>query len=281
MSYWRFFAMIITSTVVMYGLMYANSYALEHLYFSESRVYMALYMGAIMAVIMLAFMLGMYSNKAVNIATFACSAVLFAAAIYLFRSQDTVQDRSWMSAMIPHHSIAILTSSRAEITDPRVDALAREIVVAQNREISEMRWLIEDLDRNGDVGDDYPLGKAEGEAQVATLAEALGAPVIAAIRPAPLTEADISRVLESDATCAFRRAVDADPILATSGGRGVAKISGSLIMLEGDEAVMQAEGLRMTLTPPETAGGEGADLIFDLLTEPPLRVGFDGYWICT
>ncbi len=80
MSYWRFFGMIATSTIVMFGLMYANSYAWEHLYYSESRVYMAFYMGAAMAVIMLSFMLSMYSNKIVNIAIFAGSALLFAGA---------------------------------------------------------------------------------------------------------------------------------------------------------------------------------------------------------
>ena len=153
MSYWRFFAMIITSTVVMYGLMYANSYSIEQVFYSESRVYMALYMGGMMAVVMLAFMLGMYSNKTANIAIFVGAGIVFGLALYLMRSQVTVQDRSWMSAMIPHHSIAILTSSRAEISDPRVKKLAEEIVVAQNREIAEMRYLIDDIERNGEAGD--------------------------------------------------------------------------------------------------------------------------------
>ncbi len=53
MSYWRFAAMIATSTVVMFVLMYLNTYALEHLFWSETRVYMAILMGATMAVIML------------------------------------------------------------------------------------------------------------------------------------------------------------------------------------------------------------------------------------
>ena len=280
MSYWRFFGMIAASTVVMFGLMYANSYAWEHLYFSESRVYMALYMGAAMAVIMLSFMLSMYSNRAVNIAIFAGSALVFAGALFLFRSQDFIEDKAWMKAMIPHHSIAILTSRRAEITDPRVAKLAEAIVLAQDREISEMRFLVEDIDRNGEAGADAALGQSNEQAQVETVAEALATPVIAGIRPAPLTEAEITRALGKAATCRFERAVDADPILATVDGRGVAKISGSLILLEGDSTTMEAEGVRMTLTPPETDAGEGADLIFDLMTEPPLRVGFDGYWTC-
>ena len=145
MSYIRFFSMIITSTVVMLWLMYLNTFAFSHVYFSETRAYMALYMGAVMAVIMLAFMLGMYSNKKANIAIVIGSILIFGASLYLVRSQQTVQDVSWMKAMIPHHSIAILTSSRAEITDPRVQKLANDIVKAQELEIAEMRALIIDL----------------------------------------------------------------------------------------------------------------------------------------
>ena len=146
MSYWRFFAMIITSTVVMFGLMYLNTYAIDHVFFSETRSYMALYMGAVMAVIMLAFMLGMYSNRGVNIAIFAGSALVFAVSLFLVRSQSTVDDTAWMRAMIPHHSIAILTSERANISDPRVRKLADDIIEAQRLEIDEMKALIADLE---------------------------------------------------------------------------------------------------------------------------------------
>ncbi|WP_282063618.1 DUF305 domain-containing protein [Roseobacter litoralis] len=145
MSYYRFFGMIFTSTVIMYGLMYLNSYAFDHVTWSETRGYMALYMGAIMAIIMLAFMLGMYSNKTANTAIFTGSAVVFAVSLFLVRSQTTVEDTSWMSAMIPHHSIAIMTSERANISDPRVRQLADDIIQAQRLEIAEMKALIADL----------------------------------------------------------------------------------------------------------------------------------------
>lgn len=144
--YARFAAMIATSTIVMFCLMYLNTYALAHLRFSETRTYMALYMGAAMAIIMLAFMRGMYAHRAANIAIFAGSAVIFAGALFLLRSQVTVQDASYMRAMIPHHSIAILTSERAEISDPRVRALADGIIEAQRIEIAEMTALIAELE---------------------------------------------------------------------------------------------------------------------------------------
>lgn len=144
--YLRFFLMITTSTALMLLLMYLNSYELSHVFWSETRFYMAIYMGSMMAIVMLAFMLKNYSNKAFNLGIFGGSAVLFAVALFLVRSQATVQDVSWMSAMIPHHSIAILTSERAEIADPRVRKLADEIIKAQRLEIDEMKALIADLE---------------------------------------------------------------------------------------------------------------------------------------
>ena len=142
-KYWRFGAMIATS------MMYLNTYEWSHARWSETRFYMTFIMGAAMAVIMLSFMLGMYKNTKTNIAIFAGSAVVFVLALFLVRSQTTVQDKAWMSAMIPHHSIAILTSERAEIEDVRVRELADEIIKAQRREIKEMNWLIEDIQQNG------------------------------------------------------------------------------------------------------------------------------------
>lgn len=147
MKYSRFWAMVATSTVVMFGLMYLNTYALDHIFFSQTRAWMALVMGATMAVVMLAFMLKMYTDKRINIAIALGSVAVFAVALWLVRSQETVDDVSYMRAMIPHHSIAILTSERAHIKDPRVRKLADGIIEAQRREIGEMKALIADLEK--------------------------------------------------------------------------------------------------------------------------------------
>ena len=141
--------MIATSTLVMFVLMYLNTYQLSHVFFSETRTYMALYMGATMAVIMLLFMLNMYKNKKKNITVLIASVTVFAGSLFLVRSQATVDDSSWMSAMIQHHSIAILTSERAKIKDKRVQELATNIIEAQRREIKEMQWLLKDIEKNG------------------------------------------------------------------------------------------------------------------------------------
>jgi hypothetical protein len=144
-GYPRFAAMIATSTIVMYGVMYLNTYSVEHLYFSETRAYMTLAMGATMAIVMLAFMLGMYANQWLNAGIFAFAIGSLCLSVWLVRSQATVDQVSWMKAMIPHHSIAILTSERADIDDPRVRKLANQIIESQQREIEEMKALIEEL----------------------------------------------------------------------------------------------------------------------------------------
>lgn len=107
---------------------------------------MSLVMGATMAMIMLGFMLSMYKNKKANVGIFATSIMVIIGALYLVRSQETVQDVSWMKAMIPHHSIATLTSERAEISDPRVRELADRIIGTQRKEIAEMERLIAELE---------------------------------------------------------------------------------------------------------------------------------------
>ena len=96
-------------------------------------------MGAVMAVVMLGFMWSMYRDRRVNIGIIAGSAFAFVVALWLVRSQQTVGDVSYMQAMIPHHSIAIMTSERAHIRDPRVRKLADGIIPAQVREIAEMK----------------------------------------------------------------------------------------------------------------------------------------------
>ncbi len=148
-SYLRFGAMIGTATVVMFAFMYLNTYQWDHIRWSETRAYMALLMGGTMAVIMLAFMLGMYKNRKVNLAILAAALLVFGASLWLVRSQTTVDDTSYMNAMIPHHSIAILTSENAGIEDVRVRDLADGIIVAQREEIDEMKWLIADIEKNG------------------------------------------------------------------------------------------------------------------------------------
>jgi len=91
-----------------------------------------------MALVMIGWMLNMYSNTNVNWGIVAASILLIFGAVSLDRTQATVQDNSFLSAMISHHSVAILRSDRADLADFRVCEPAVAISEAQRREIAEM-----------------------------------------------------------------------------------------------------------------------------------------------
>ncbi len=145
--YRNFLMMILVSSVLMFFLMYLNTYEFSHAWFSQTRMFMTFIMAGSMALVMLYFMRHMYKNAGANLAIVVGSLALMALGVALVRSQATVGDVAWMKAMIPHHSIAILTSGRANISDPRVRQLADQIIEAQRREISEMEMLINDIKR--------------------------------------------------------------------------------------------------------------------------------------
>lgn len=144
--YRSFVAMILAASALMFALMYLNTYQLSHVWFSQTRMFMTMIMAGAMALVMLGFMRHMYRDRRANAAIVACSLALIGGGLWLVRSQATVGDVAWMKAMIPHHSIAILTSERARIRDPRVRKLADGIIATQKREIGEMETLIRDLD---------------------------------------------------------------------------------------------------------------------------------------
>lgn len=146
MTHARFLATIAVSTVAMFAMMYLNTWDLSHVRFSQTRAWMALHMGGGMAIVMLVAMWGMFANRRANVAVLAGAAVVLGLGVAMVRSQATVDQVSWMKAMIPHHSIAILTSTRAKITDARVRALADGIIETQRREIAEMEALIGELE---------------------------------------------------------------------------------------------------------------------------------------
>lgn len=147
-QYTKYFGMILTSAILMYGVMYLNTYQLNHIYFSEMRLYMVILSTAVMAVVMLVFMLGMLKDKKINSAIIGISVIVFVTAFFLMRNQTTIDDVDYREAMIPHHSIAILASENAKIKDPRVRQLADDIIEAQKYEIELMKSLIKDIKDN-------------------------------------------------------------------------------------------------------------------------------------
>ncbi|QNE42066.1 MULTISPECIES: DUF305 domain-containing protein [Hymenobacter] len=143
--YSRFFLMLAVSLVAMYAVMYLNVYEWDHVYFSLTRLYMAVLMLVPMTFIMMGFMWSMYPDKRRNLFIMAGSLVVFVVVTIMVRSQIFVDDQLWMKGMIPHHSIAILVSKQATIKDPEVRTLADSIISAQQREISQMKRILHRL----------------------------------------------------------------------------------------------------------------------------------------
>ncbi len=208
--------------------MYTNTYAFEHIFFSETPAYMALLMGAAMAVIMLSF----------------------------------------MRTMIPHHSIAIMTSERANFSDPRVQKLADELIAAQRNEIEEVRHPIADIEENG-VATDPALGEAEAPAEEGTVEDALSSVQLAGFDMAGLKPEEIEAALESDATCEFRRTTEGEPVLAMAGASDAIKLPAVLIPLAAGAAVavetidagarLAAEGVEIPVMPDPGVDWTDAD----------------------
>lgn len=153
MGWGKFAAMIATSAVIMFFLMYQLVYSADHATFSVNRLVASLVMGCVMAVVMLGFMWSMYPGKTTKVVVLVVAALLGVALLAVNRSQGMVADVSFMKSMIPHHSIAINNARKASISDPRVRKLADGIIESQVREITEMKLLIDDIERNGERGD--------------------------------------------------------------------------------------------------------------------------------
>lgn len=147
MSYKPFFVVLVLSFFTMYSVMFLNVDEASHIYLSLTRFYMSLLMVCPMAIIMLIMMRKMYSNKKLNGAIITVVSLVFIFSLVSLRTQAFVEDRNYIKAMIPHHSSAILTSKHAHISDPELRQLSEEIISSQEKEIAQMKAILERLQK--------------------------------------------------------------------------------------------------------------------------------------
>ncbi len=131
---------------IMFALTYSGVFRFEHIYPNLNRFYMAVIMVAPMVILMMIFMGHMFGNKKLNIVLYSLSAVLFIGGFFAIRSQALVGDDQFLKSMIPHHSIAIKTCKKADISDAEIKQLCKEIVEAQREEISQMEEIMKRLE---------------------------------------------------------------------------------------------------------------------------------------
>ena len=142
-NYSKFALLLAGSFVLMYGIMYLNVDLIDHVYLNMTRFYMTLLMVSAMALLMLWMMRMMYQNKKLNMIITVAAIVIFILALAGVRTQTGIGDIQYMKGMIPHHSIAIMVSKRAHLKDPEVKKLSQDIIDAQEKEIAQMKIILD------------------------------------------------------------------------------------------------------------------------------------------
>jgi hypothetical protein len=146
-SYRRLGIELAIDFVVMYLVMYTMIATLGDFYPNLNNVYMTLMMVTPMAIVMLISMRSMFPSPRISLVIGAAAAVIFMGSFLGMRLQAGVGDAEFVRSMIPHHSGAILMCREAELTDPEILALCSGIVESQQREIDQMKAILERLAR--------------------------------------------------------------------------------------------------------------------------------------
>ena len=138
---------MVVSFIIMFSVMFLNVDEANHIYISTTRIYMALLMVSPMAIVMMLMMGKMYPHKKLNTGIMLGALVLFGLVLAGLRTQTPIGDAQYMKAMIPHHSSAIMVSKHANLQDPEVKKLSEGIIASQEKEIAEMKAILERMDK--------------------------------------------------------------------------------------------------------------------------------------
>lgn len=144
-SYKSLFAMAVISFASMYVLMYAMVDKLANVIPNINQFYMAGLMAAPMIAIEIIIMGHMYKNKKLNAMILVGSTVLLVVFFGCIRLQTGVSDKQFLKSMIPHHAAAVLMCKETTIQDEEIKQLCNAIVSGQQKEIDEMKNIIERL----------------------------------------------------------------------------------------------------------------------------------------
>ena len=136
--YLMFWVNMALSLAIMYVVMFTMIDGGGDFRNNLNMYYMAVTMWAPMGIFMLITMSSMYPSKRLNQTLCVVFVALTAGSFWATRAQALVDDRQFISSMIPHHSGAILMCREADLADPELVALCVEISRAQREEIDQM-----------------------------------------------------------------------------------------------------------------------------------------------
>ena len=147
MHYKKLLIITILSFISMYILMYAMVDRFDNVVPNINQFYMAGLMASPMVIIELSLMGAMYMNKKLNSILIAISGIAMVIFYMSIRQQGAVSDKQFLKSMIPHHAGAILMSEKANINDPEIRELQRNIISSQESEIKLMKAKLKELEK--------------------------------------------------------------------------------------------------------------------------------------
>jgi hypothetical protein len=120
---------------------YIMTNKLENISMSIGKVYMCIIMGLFM--VFLEILLSPMANTQLLVSVLGLL-LLF---IYLYRIQFGIDEKNYIREMVEHHSMALLTSKNIleKTKNPAVINLATKIVLTQEQEIADMRYLLKSI----------------------------------------------------------------------------------------------------------------------------------------
>ncbi len=138
MMLYMFIGMFLIQYIIMGFIMTDR---LDNINHSTGKIYMSIIMGLFMV------LLDMLLGPMFNVQHFTIMFGLTLVFIYLYRIQFGVDDKNYIREMIEHHSMALLTSKNIleKTKNPAVINFASKILVGQENEIADMRYLLKSI----------------------------------------------------------------------------------------------------------------------------------------
>jgi uncharacterized protein (DUF305 family) len=146
-QYGKLIVMAVLSFISMYILMYAMVNKLSNVYTNINQFSMAGLMTMPMIIIEVLLMRSMYMNKKLNTGIIIVSALALIGFFLCIQQQAAVSERQFLRGMIPHHAAAILMSRKNPAQDPEIQKLQQEIISSQEREIAEMKAILDRMNK--------------------------------------------------------------------------------------------------------------------------------------
>ena len=137
------YTMLVGSFIIQFIVMsciMTNSY--KNITFSVGKFYMSVIMALLMGLLEV-FMFDIHM-RIISFYYYLILCFMLSIFIYLYRNQIYIEDKDYLTEMIEHHSMAVLTSDEIlqKTQSERVKKLAESILTTQEKEIEYMRQLI-------------------------------------------------------------------------------------------------------------------------------------------